>query len=79
MLNGGSMICEFCGGKAVKKRVKRQHWLHGKLYIVENVAAEVCSECGERYFHAKILDELDRLLETEHTVKNRIEVEVVSL
>lgn len=73
------MICEFCGGQTVKKKVKRQHWLHSKLYIVENVEAEVCSECGERYFHAKILDEIDRLLETEHDVKNRIEVEVVSL
>lgn len=73
------MICEFCEGETVKKKVKRQHWLHGRLYIVENVEAEVCSECGERYFHAKILEEIDRLLETSHKVKNRIEVEVVSL
>lgn len=73
------MICEFCGGQTVKKKVKKQHWLHGKLYLVENVEAEVCSECGERYFHAKILDVIDNLLETKHDVKNRIEVEVVSL
>jgi len=73
------MICEFCGGKTLKKTVKRQHWLHGKLYIVENVEAEVCTECGERYFHAKILEEIDRLLEKTHDVKERIEVEVVSL
>jgi hypothetical protein len=49
------------------------------LYIVENVEAEVCSECGERYFHAKVLEEIDRLLEKEHAVKERINVEVVSL
>jgi len=73
------MTCEFCGGQTVKKRVKRQHWLQGKLYIVENVEAEVCTQCGERYFHASVLDEIDRLLETEHVVKNRLEVEVVSL
>ena len=42
------MICEFCGGKTRKKKVRRQHWLHGKLYIVENVEAEVCTDCGER-------------------------------
>ena len=46
---------------------------------VENVEAEVCTECGERYFHAKILEEIDRLLEKTHDVKERIEVEVVSL
>ena len=73
------MICEFCGGQTVKKKVKRQHWLHSKLYIIENVEAEVCSECGERYFHAKILDEIDRVLEAEHEVKDEMVVEVVSL
>ena len=73
------MTCEFCGRQTVKKKVKRQHWLHGKLYVVENVEAEVCSECGERYFHVKILDEIDRLLETTHAVKEKLEVEVISL
>lgn len=73
------MTCEFCEGQTEKKRVKRRHWLHGKLYIVENVEAEVCPDCGERYFHATVLDEIDRLLEKEHEVKDRIEVEVVSL
>ncbi|MDI6791370.1 MAG: hypothetical protein QME81_00680 [bacterium] len=28
---GGTMICEFCGGETRKKKVKRQHWLQGKL------------------------------------------------
>ena len=73
------MTCEFCGGETSKKRVRKQHRLHGKLYIVENVEAEVCSECGERYFHAKVLDDIDQFLEKKHKVKSRIEVEVVSL
>jgi YgiT-type zinc finger domain-containing protein len=73
------MICEFCGGQTVQKKVRRQHWLEGKLYIVENVDAEVCLECGERYFHATTLDAIDHLLKTEHPVKQRLEVEVVSL
>lgn len=73
------MICEFCGGETTKKKVKRQHWLQGKLYIVENVDAEVCSECGERYIHATTLDAIDRILSAEHQVKERMNVEVVSL
>jgi len=73
------MTCEFCGGQTVKKKVKRHHWLHGKLYIIENVEAKICAQCGERYFHAKTLDEIDRLLTAEHEVKERIEVEVVRL
>jgi YgiT-type zinc finger domain-containing protein len=73
------MICEYCGGATRKKKVRRQHWLNGRLFIVENVDAEVCIECGERYFHATTLDEIDRMLMTDHEVKERLSVEVVSL
>ncbi len=71
------MICEFCSGNTAKTTVKKQHWLKGKLYIIENVEAEVCNQCGERYFHAKTLDAIDRLLESDHEVKDRLNVEVV--
>lgn len=73
------MICEFCGGETATKKVKRQHWLQHKLYIVEDVDAEVCKECGERYFHATILDAIDRYLSSEHVVKANLNVEVVRL
>jgi YgiT-type zinc finger domain-containing protein len=73
------MICEFCGGETRKKRVKKQHWLQGRLYIIENVEAEVCQECGERYFHATTLDVIDRFLLTEHPVKQQLSVEVVDM
>ena len=72
-------MCEFCDGQTIKKKVKRQHWLQDRLYIVENVDAEVCPDCGERYFHATTLDATDRLLNAEHQVKERLSVEVVSL
>jgi len=73
------MTCEFCGGQTKKKKVKRQHWLHGRLYIVENVDSDVCAECGERYFHSKTLDEIDRYLSAAHAVKAQVRVEVVSM
>ena len=73
------MICEFCGGKTRKRKVKRQHWLRGKLYIVENVPAEVCLECREHYFLAATLEAVDRHLSAEHEVKEHLDVEVVSL
>ena len=72
------MKCEFCDSETTKKKVKKQHWLKGKLYIVENVEAEVCRECGERYFHATTLDKIDKLVSEGHSVKEVISVEVVS-
>jgi YgiT-type zinc finger domain-containing protein len=71
------MQCEFCDGQTKLKAVKRQHWLNGKLYIVENVEAEVCTACGERYFHAKTLDAIDELLLKQHVVEKTLDVEVV--
>ena len=35
--------------------------------------------CGESYYHAKTLDEIDSLLSSQHPVKERLAVEVVSL
>ena len=72
------MACEFCDGQTVKRKVRKQHWLEGRLYLVENVEAEVCHECGERYFHATVLDRIDAMLKAEHSVKERLSVEVVS-
>ncbi|MEW5986659.1 MAG: YgiT-type zinc finger protein [Chloroflexota bacterium] len=72
-------MCEISNGQTVKRKVKKLHWYRGQLYIIENVEAEVCLDCGERYFHAKVLDEIDRMLEAEHQVKHKLEVEVVSL
>jgi len=73
------MICEFCGGETRKKKVKRQHWLNGKLFILENVDAEICKECGERYFHAKTLDAIDSHLSGSHPIKEILNVEVVNI
>jgi YgiT-type zinc finger domain-containing protein len=72
------MKCEFCGGETTRKKVRKQHWLKGRLYIVENVDAEVCAECGERYFHAKTLDRIDKMIAQEHPVKEVLSVEVVT-
>jgi len=72
------MKCEFCDGDTALQRVRKQHWHGGRLYIVENVEAEVCQECGERYFHARTLDSIDALVQGDHEVKQLLSVEVVS-
>ncbi|MBI4722769.1 MAG: YgiT-type zinc finger protein [Candidatus Stahlbacteria bacterium] len=71
------MICEFCGGKTESRKVKKHHWLHDRLYLIENVEAEVCCDCGERYFYVKVLDTIDAMLQTQHNVERYFQVEVV--
>jgi len=72
------MKCEFCGSDTHHKSVKKQHWFKGRLYIVENVNAEVCTECGERYFHATTLDKIDQMISAKHPVKEILSVEVLT-
>jgi YgiT-type zinc finger domain-containing protein len=73
------MKCEFCSGETVPRRVRKQHWLKGRLYIIENVEAEVCPQCGERYFHARTLDKIDAVIQGQHEVKELLSVEVLSV
>ena len=74
------MICEFCSGKTIKKKVRKVHWLQRQLFIVDDVEAEVCQECGERYYHATTLDAIDRMLTTRSlVVKERLQVQVVGM
>lgn len=74
------MVCEFCGGKTVNKKVRKMHWFRRELYIVDNVEAKVCKECGERYYHATTLDAIERLLESDQiNVKEKIQVQVIGM
>ena len=47
------------------------------VVILENIEAEVCTECGERYYHANTLDAVDAFLLKQHAVEENIIVEVV--
>jgi YgiT-type zinc finger domain-containing protein len=74
------MMCEFCDGETISRRVRKIHWFQGRLYIVDDVEAEVCRECGERYYHAITLDAIDQLLESGCLViKEQIQVQVVGM
>lgn len=74
------MICEFCEGQTVKRKVRKIHWFEHRLYIIDDVEAEVCQECGERYYHATTLDAIDQLLESgEPVVKEQLRVEVIGM
>ena len=54
--------CYFCSGKTEIKKVNVDFRWGDKLYVVKNVPAEVCSQCGERYYSAKVSHKLDDLV-----------------
>jgi hypothetical protein len=56
------------------------HWQQQQLYIVDDVEAEVCQECGERYYHATTLDAINQMLSAGTlAVKQQLQVRVVGM
>ena len=49
-----------------------------QLVIIENVSAKVCNECGERYYAAKTVREMERIAKEEQK-ERELRVPVVVL
>lgn len=56
------MICDICGSDSVNSRfVTRSYGEGNELLIIENIPINICSHCGESYFTAEILHEIERI------------------
>ena len=53
--------CEYCKGPIKIRKIRVDHWWKGKLIVIKNVPVGVCARCGERYYEAKVLRQLDRI------------------
>lgn len=53
--------CSFCGGRVTEKKVRVDYRLGDELIIFEDVPAGVCSQCGERYYTAKVAKAMERM------------------
>ncbi len=57
-------VCTYCGGMVEEHLVTKACWWGEELVaVVENVPAGVCVQCGERYYKANVLKQIDDLLE----------------
>ena len=56
------MLCDICGKHGARIRRVTETYGKGKdILIVENVPVVSCSNCGETYYTAETLHELDRI------------------
>lgn len=63
--------CYFCKGKTELKNVDVDFRWGDKLYVVRNVPVEVCIQCGERYYSARVSKKLDNLVKKKELSKIR--------
>ena len=61
--NEDSGSCENCGGELKSEKVTLEEVENGKLYVMENVPARVCQDCGEQWIPEPVLKEFEKMLE----------------
>lgn len=51
--------CYFCGAKLKKEKVDIARYWGKELIALEDVPALICTQCGEKYFEAKVSYQID--------------------
>lgn len=59
-LNPGQ--CSACGGKLYFDKVSLDHYEDEKLYVIEDVPAFICEECGEVWIPKPVVEELEKMI-----------------
>ena len=55
--------CTVCKGTLIHKKIAYTQELEGKIYVVSDVPALVCSQCGEQYLSPDIVDRIQEVIE----------------
>jgi YgiT-type zinc finger domain-containing protein len=69
--------CYFCKGKVVPELTTVDFRWGNELKIIENVPAEMCQQCGEKYLDAQVYRELERLAQGSNHAGHHVSVEVL--
>ena len=56
------MVCDICGKRGARiRRITETFGRSRDLLVIENVPLVTCPRCGERYFTADTLHEIERI------------------
>ncbi len=70
------MKCIFCGGKIEKKNATFIYEDLNNYILIENVPAEVCTQCDEKTYSPKVTKELLKVTKHKSQPKKTINVPV---
>lgn len=70
--------CYFCKGPLRVRRIEHMHEWGGKRFLIRNVRAEVCRQCGEVFLSPATLKAIDRVVAKEQP-KEHVSVAVFDL
>ena len=67
--------CHFCGGEVVERKTTIDYrWGKELVAIIENVPVGVCQACGEQYFKAEVVKEMEKLANSKEKPKKVLQV-----
>lgn len=69
------MKCFMCKGETEKKLVNYIVDMDKTIVIIKDVPANVCKQCGERYFDDEVMEKLEKVI--ENIKKVSVEISVV--
>jgi YgiT-type zinc finger domain-containing protein len=74
-------FCEYCDASLETRRKLVTVYRHraGNHFIFERVPARVCPRCRERYFSARVVREMDRLMDCRQQQAATVPVPVIAL
>jgi len=62
--------CFFCGGKIEQIKVGNfDYRLEGQLYVIKEMPAGLCVQCGEKYITARVAKKINRLIKKKKFLK----------
>ena len=71
--------CPFCKGRIALRRIEHVHRWQGNIYILRNVPAEVCTQCGEVFFAPKELSTMDDVVMRGREPEEHLSIPVYTL
>jgi YgiT-type zinc finger domain-containing protein len=71
--------CAVCKGETSEQLIRYVQDFEGRVVIVENVPADVCAQCGEKYVRPDVAEKIQRLVWERPAPKTRTEVSVYDL
>ena len=72
-------LCALCGGRLRRTVITFDARHGGKLYIFQDVPAEVCQSCGEAWLAGAVSQLMDEAIQTHWKPKKYQKVRVFSL
>lgn len=78
MKKKNSQKCDFCSGELIPKITSIDYKFKDFWILIEDVPAEVCNQCGEKYLSAEVAKKIEEIVRKRPISDKFIKVPVLN-